>query len=98
MEVVGEEVSNIGPDFQGVAYTLLLLGCGVHSAIRGCIQRKTWCMEPYAGVDYNSHYLIVNSEVSYPSPIQREMDWGRSLLMAENTCICLLISKTVFFM
>jgi len=44
MEVVGEEVRNIGPDFQGVTYTLLLLGCGVHSASRGCIQSKTWCM------------------------------------------------------
>ena len=44
MEVVGEEVRNIGPDFQGVTYTLLLLWCGVHSASRGCIQSKTWCM------------------------------------------------------
>ncbi len=34
----------------------------------GCIQRKTWCMRPYAGVDYNSSYLIVNSIVSYSPP------------------------------
>ncbi len=40
--------------------------------IRGCIQRKTWCMDPYAGVDYNSPYLIVNSVVSYSPPLQRK--------------------------
>ncbi len=40
--------------------------------IRGCIQRKTWCMDPYAGVDYNSPYLTVNSIVSYSPPLQRE--------------------------
>ncbi len=28
-------------------------------------------MGPYAGVDYNSLYLIVNSVVSYPPPLQR---------------------------
>ncbi len=33
----------------------------------GCVQRKT-C----AGVDYNSLYLIVNSVVSYATPLQRE--------------------------
>ena len=42
----------------------------------------------YAGVDYNSNYLIVYFIVSYPPPQQR------SLLLAEHFCICLLIFKT----
>ncbi len=29
---------------------------------------------PYAGVDYNSPYVIVNSVVSHQPPLQREMD------------------------
>ncbi len=29
-------------------------------------------MGTYAGVDYNSPYLTVNSVVSYPLPLQRE--------------------------
>jgi hypothetical protein len=41
---------------------------------RDCIQRKTWCMGPYVGVDYNSPFLIVNSVVSYPTPLKRERD------------------------
>jgi hypothetical protein len=40
--------------------------------ISGCIQRKTWCMDPYDGVDYNSPYLTVNSVVSYSPPLQRD--------------------------
>jgi hypothetical protein len=39
---------------------------------RDCIQRKAWGMGPYAGVDYYSHYLNVNSVVSYPLPLQKE--------------------------
>jgi hypothetical protein len=31
-------------------------------------------MGPYAVVDYNSPYLIVNSLVSYPPPLQKERD------------------------
>ncbi len=38
----------------------------------GCIQSKTWCMGPYAGVDENPPYLIVSSVFSYPPPSQRE--------------------------
>jgi hypothetical protein len=34
--------------------------------------KETWCMGPYAGVDYNSPYRIINSIVSYPSSLQRE--------------------------
>jgi hypothetical protein len=34
--------------------------------------KKTWRMGPYAGVDYNSSYLKVNSVVSYPPPLQRD--------------------------
>ncbi len=34
--------------------------------------KETWCLGPYAGVDYNSPYLIVNSIVSYSSSLQRE--------------------------
>ncbi len=37
-----------------------------------CIQRKTWGIGPYAGVDYESSYLIVNSVVSYLPPLTRE--------------------------
>jgi len=29
-------------------------------------------MGPYAVVDYNSPYLIINSGVSYPHPLQRK--------------------------
>jgi hypothetical protein len=39
---------------------------------RACIQRKTWCMGPYDGVDLNSTYLIVNYVVSYPPPLHME--------------------------
>jgi hypothetical protein len=41
---------------------------------RDCIQRKTWCMGPYAGFDFDSPYLIVigSSFVSYPPPLQSE--------------------------
>jgi hypothetical protein len=65
---------------------------------RGCIQRKkTWCMGPYARVDYNSPYLIVSSIV-YPPPLHREgVEWGRSLLLVKHISICLLISKTIFY-
>ncbi len=31
--------------------------CGVWFTYRGRIQRKTWCMGPYAGVDYTSPYV-----------------------------------------
>ncbi len=37
-----------------------------------CVHRKTWCTGPFARVDYYSLYLIVNSVVSYPPPLQRE--------------------------
>jgi hypothetical protein len=45
-------------------------------AYRDCIQRKTGCMGPFAGVDYISPYLIVNSVVNYPPPLQRERRGG----------------------
>jgi hypothetical protein len=58
-------------------------------------------MEPYAGVDYSSPYLIVNSVVSYTYNTQEEgkgVEWGRSFLLVEHICICLVISKTGFCM
>jgi hypothetical protein len=56
-------------------------------------------MGPYAGVDYNSPYLIVNSLVSYsPHYKGKGVDLGRSLLLVEHICIYLLISKTGFFL
>ncbi len=60
-----------------------------------CIQRKTWCMGPYEGADYNSYYLIVNFVVSYQPPLQRERGGvgGRSSPLVEHIWICLLISK-----
>ncbi len=60
------------------------------------LKKKTWCMGPgtHAGVDYNSLDLIVNSVVSYPPPIQKTgVEWGRSLILDEHFCICLLSSK-----
>ncbi len=50
-------------------------------------------MGAYAGVEQNSPDLIVNSVVSYPLLLQR-VEWGRSLLLVEHICICLLLSKT----
>ncbi len=35
-------------------------------------QPETVFKEKHAGVDYNPSYLIVNSIVSYPPPLQRE--------------------------
>jgi hypothetical protein len=67
---------------------------------RDYILRKTWCMGPYAGVDYNSSYLIVNSVVSYPMdnihPHYKGtgVELRRSLQLVEHICICLLIFKT----
>jgi hypothetical protein len=37
---------------------------------RDSFQRKIWCIGPYAGVDYNSPYLKVNSVASYPLPLR----------------------------
>jgi hypothetical protein len=52
-------------------------------------------MGPYAGVDYNSPYIIVNSLVSYPPHYKgKGVKWGRSFLEVEYICICLLISKS----
>ncbi len=50
-------------------------------------------MEPDGGVDNNSPYLIVNSVVSYPYYRGTGVEWGRSLLLVELICICLLIFK-----
>jgi hypothetical protein len=49
----------------------------------------------YTGVDYDSPYLIVNSVVRYPLPLQRERGRAeRSLPLVEHSFISLLISKT----
>jgi hypothetical protein len=55
-------------------------------------------MGPYAGVDYNSLYLylIVKStpwSAIHPQFKGKGVDWGRSFLLVEHVCICLLISK-----
>ena len=47
---------------------LLLSGKESFMVHGGCIQRKTWRMGPYAGVDYNSPHIIVNSIVNYSPP------------------------------
>ncbi len=41
-------------------------------------------------------YLTVNCVVSYPPPLQKGHgeEWGKSLLLVEHICICLLIFKT----
>jgi hypothetical protein len=41
-----------------------IINKAVTVVIRGCIQRKTWCMGPYAVVDHKASYLLVNSVVS----------------------------------
>ncbi len=45
-------------------------------------------MGTYAGVDYNSPYLIVNSVVSYPPPCYKRkgVEWGKSLLLVYHIC------------
>jgi hypothetical protein len=63
----------------------------------GCIQRKTWCKGPYAGVDYYSPYLIVNSVVSYPPPLQREWGGVAKLAVVELFCICLYFQNRFFY-
>jgi hypothetical protein len=40
------------------------------SLMQRLYSKKTWCMGPFAGVEYNSTYLIVNSIVT--APLQRE--------------------------
>jgi hypothetical protein len=73
----------------------LSTGKKAHTSYWDCIQRKTWLKGPYAGVDFNSSYLIVNSVVSYPPHYKvKGVEWGRSLLLVEHICICLQISKT----
>jgi hypothetical protein len=42
-------------------------------------------MGPYAGVDYNSPYLIVNSGVTIHNHYKGKcVEWGSSLLLVEN--------------
>jgi hypothetical protein len=54
-------------------------------------------MGPYAGVDYNSSYLMVNSVVGYPPSLPREgVGVGKISFLVEHIYICLLISKTGF--
>jgi len=50
----------------------------------------------YAGVDFNSPYLIVNSIASYPPPLYKgeEVQWERYLLLVVHICNCMLIFKT----
>jgi hypothetical protein len=57
--------------------------------------KKNLVYGTYAGVDYNSLYLIV----SYPPPLKykgKGVEWERFLLLVEHICICLLTSKTGF--
>jgi hypothetical protein len=63
------------------------------------IQRKTWCMArrmgPYARVDYNSHYLLVNSVVSYPSHCKGKwVGWGIFLQLVEYIGISKTTNRT----
>jgi hypothetical protein len=51
-----------------------------------------------AGADYNSHYLMVNSIVSYPPSLQREKGWsGEDLSYLLSTYVSVFeFSKPVF--
>jgi hypothetical protein len=55
----------------------------------------------YAGVDYNSLFLIVNSAVSYPvtAPTTRKKGWSREVLSywLSTFDIFLLIPEPVFY-
>jgi hypothetical protein len=52
-------------------------------------------MEPYAEVDYNSPYPIVNFVVCYPLPLHKERGGvGKISLLVEHIYIYLIISKT----
>jgi hypothetical protein len=59
-------------------------------------KNMVYIMGPYAGVDYGSPYLIsqLHSQLSAPNYKGRGVERGTSLLLVENICICLLISKT----
>jgi hypothetical protein len=37
----------------------------VNSVVRGRIQRKTWCMGPFAGVDYNLPFCLLQSRLQH---------------------------------
>ncbi len=53
----------------------------VLQASRGCINKNMVCgMGPYAGVDFISPYLIVNSVVSYPPSTQMGKGWSGELV------------------
>jgi hypothetical protein len=52
-------------------------------------------MGPYAGVDL-SHSQLRYSAIQ-PYHKGTGVDWGKSLLLVEHICICLLISKTGFY-
>ncbi len=72
------------PSLVGKVYcTRQLHVIALHPWTWDCIQRKTWCMGPYAGVDYYSPCLVVNFLVSYPTPTikGKEVEVRRSLLM-----------------
>jgi hypothetical protein len=72
-------------------------GGGVTCSLRLYSKKNVVYGTPYAGVDYNSAILIVNSSQLSTPPLQRERGGlGRSLLpvLVEHIIICLLISKT----
>ena len=48
-------------------------------------------MGHYAGVDYNSRYLIVNFKVSYPPPFTKGKGWS-----GEDLSYCLSTFASVF--
>jgi hypothetical protein len=53
-------------------------------------------MGPYAGVDYNSLYLIVNSVVSYAPPLQRGKVWsGKHLSYWLSTFVARLLISMI---
>jgi hypothetical protein len=69
---------------------------------RGCIQWKTWCMGPYAWVEYNSTYLRVISVSQLAIPTTKGKGWSGedlSYWLSTFVCVCKVqISKTGFFM
>ncbi len=52
--------------------TAALLSLYIIPILKKLHYKKTWCIGPYVGVDYNSLYLIVNTLVIYLPPLQKE--------------------------
>ncbi len=61
--------------------------CLSQDGFRGLIQRKTWCMGSYAGVDYNStygHSRVVSNTFTMGNPMSVSTSNGKSSIVEER--------------